>query len=341
MSLEREKKKRLDKFIERIKNTVDPAMEELLNHGAGRRFAEAVFYSVQTGGKRLRPALVFLSTSVLGGKEEDVVHLAAATEILHNYTLIIDDIIDNSDIRRGYPTVWKKWGMAFTECVGIHYSASIFRGPLKCPYPSETSLILADALQILVEGEIIDVLQEKRGRDDELFVKQNRYKKIEVEDSLEMMSKKTAELFKACCALGGVCANGKKEEIEHLEEYGFNLGMAFQVRDDILDIFGDEKKFGKKIGKDIEERKDGNIVILFAMQETKGELAEILARDSIKDKDIKEAIEIIKKTGARERAIFLCKNYVEKAKDSLYKLPKNEKRDIMEDVVDYLAEREK
>ncbi len=335
------KKERLKMFLEETKEEVTPAIEELLFWYAGKRFKEEVFYFIKMEGKRLRPALVFLSAGVLGGERNDALYSAAAVEILHNYTLLVDDIIDNSETRRGNPTVWKKWGMTVTECMGAHYAASIFRGALSSSSPSQVSAILADTLQVLVEGEMIDILQERTGRDDELFVKENRYKEVSKDDALEMMSKKTAELFKASCYIGGLCAKGKEWQLEKLKEYGFNLGMAFQIQDDILDIFGDEKKFGKKIGKDIEERKDGNIVILFAMQETKGELAEILARDSIKDKDIKEAIEIIKKTGARERAIFLCKNYVEKAKDSLYKLPKNEKRDIMEDVVDYLAEREK
>lgn len=333
-------KNRFKTLLEETKILVEPTVEELLSPYSGTRFADAVLYQIRAGGKRLRPALLFLACRALGGKDEDALYTAAAVEILHNYSLIIDDIIDNSEIRRGIPTVWKKWGMAATECVGVHYSASIFRGALRSPCPSQVADTLADTLQILVEGEIIDVLQERTGREDEFFVSGNRYKKIEKDNALEMMSKKTAELFKSTCFLGGLCAKGEEKELEKLKEYGFNLGMAFQMRDDVLDIFGEEKKFGKKIGKDIEERKGGNIVILFALEENE-EIEKILYKRSLKDEDLKEGMEMIKRTNAKDRAMELCNEYVRKAKESLYHLPENKERGTMEEIVDYLLKREK
>ena len=332
----------IEKFLKEVQERVDPAMEGMISRHSGERFKEEVNYFVKMGGKRLRPALVFLSADVLGGgKENDCLHSAAAVEILHNYTLLVDDIIDNSETRRGNPTVWKKWGAVATECLGMHYIASVFRVAAYVSLPSQVSDVLAETLQVIADGEMIDILQERVQRNDEPFIKDHRYKEVSENDALEMMSKKTAELLKNSCHIGGLCAEGGEEQLERLKEYGYYLGMAFQIQDDTLDIFGEEKKFGKKIGKDIEERKGGNMIILFASQETGGELEEIMAKDSIANEDIKRAIEIIKRTKARERAERLGKHYAEKAKDSLDKLPENEQRDMMHNMIEYLLKREK
>ena len=150
-------------------------------------------------------------------------------------------------------------------------------------------------------------------------------------------------LFQACSEVGGICAKANDRKLKLLKGFGFNLGMAFQIQDDILDIFGDEKKLGKKIGKDIEERKLGNIIILLAMSEfslkDKKKFLNILRKKRISSKDIKEGIDLIKKTKAQEKAYKLEMNYIKKAKQSLAKLPKNKWNKILVDLTDYLVKR--
>ncbi len=332
----------IDGFLKRVREMVDPAIEELLSSGIREDFQEAMLYQVRAGGKRLRPALVFLGCKAAGGKEEDAIYPAAAIEILHNYSLIIDDIIDHSDTRRGKPTTCKKWGASVTECIGAHYITTAFQGALLSPFPELTANTLVKTMKVLLEGEIIDILQEEGGREEESFIKEKRYKNVVREDALEMMSKKTAKLFEASCFLGGKCANASQGVLESLKKYGFSLGMAFQIRDDILDVFGEEKDFGKKIGKDIEERKRGNIVVLFAREELlKGELEEVLCKKSIEGEDLQRAVEIIKKTGACKKALALSEEYIKTAKEALRGLPAGKEKDMMGNILEYLAQRSK
>lgn len=341
-TLSAEYKQDVDSFLIESAQKVEPAIHELLNIHAGKRFHEAMIYQVATGGKRLRPALVFLGARSVGGQDEDALYAAAAVEMLHNYSLIIDDMIDHSQIRRGQPTVWKKWGRSMAECLGVHYAAAVFSGALRTPCPTEVTNVLVETLQVLLEGEMLDIFQERAGREDELLVAQERYKVVRMDDYIEMAHKKTAKLLEASCLLGGLCAGASAKEQKALSGYGFNLGMAFQVQDDILDIFGEEEGFGKKIGKDIEERKGGNAVILFALEElTDPELDELLHRDQLEDNDIKRAIEIISQTQAREKALQLCRRYTEKARATLTDLSAGPHREMMNELISYLLLRDK
>jgi len=199
--------------------------------------------------------------------------------------------------------------------------------------------------ETIVEGEILDILFEQSGRTDEKFVVKNRYKKITQKDYFSMAGKKTAALLQTCCEVGGICAGAKKKELEALKNYGFNLGIAFQISDDVLDIFGQQEKFGKKIGNDIKERKLGNIVIFYALKELsesdKKRVLSILRKTRIKNGDIREAIKIIKKTKAKEKALKLGRKLIAKAKRNLNSLPKNKWNRVLEDIADFTIERER
>jgi len=158
-----------------------------------------------------------------------------------------------------------------------------------------------------------------------------------------MVSKKTAALIQACCEVGGIVTSDKKSEIDALRNYGFNLGIAFQIRDDILDIFGNKKEFGKRIGNDIKERKLGNIVIFYALKELpqskRKKVLTVLRKREIRNKDIKEVIKILKETKAREKAYLLGEKYIKKAKESLKILPKNKWNKVLSDIADFVIER--
>ncbi len=160
-----------------------------------------------------------------------------------------------------------------------------------------------------------------------------------------MVKKKTTSLFQTCCEVGGICAGGKKKDIESLKNYGFNLGVAFQIKDDILDIFGEEKKFGKKIGGDIKERKGGNIVLLFAQEELKKQdkekIQRVLKKKRIFQKDIKETIALIQKTKALEKSFKFGAKFVNKAKLSLKSLPQNKWNKTLQDLTSFVIQREK
>lgn len=330
-------------IFKNLKKSVDPAIDKILVSSVFKNHHDIIKYQIKIGGKRLRPILAMLSCQMMGGKIKDVLYPAASLEILHNYTLIVDDIIDHSDFRRRKPTVWKKYGKSPAELISMNYAASIFDIPENVKNKEKIIKILAKTLKSITDGQILDVLFEQNGREDEVYIIKNRYVNINIRDYNKLISSKTASLFRACLEIGGICANARQGAINKLKNFGFNLGLAFQVQDDILDMFGDEKKFGKKIGKDIEERKLGNIIILLAMEEfslkNKKAFLNILRKKKISNKDIKEGISLIKKTKALEKAYKLEMKYIKKAKQSLERLPNNKWNKVLENLTDYLVKR--
>lgn len=338
-------KEELRSFLKKTIKQVDPIIKELLESSIDRKFHQLIDYQVFVGGKRLRPALTIMSAKLFRGSTKDVIFPAAGLEILHNATLIVDDIIDHSKLRRKKPTLWFKYGQSIAECIGLDYLAAAFEGANRSQTPSEFSEIFANTLKTVINGEMLDILFEQRGREDEPFIVKNRYKNVDKAKYYKMVGKKTAILAQACCEVGAISARAPKSQVQALKDYGFNFGMAFQIRDDILDIFGDQDKFGKKIGKDIEERKLGNIVILSALNELsktdKNKLLQIIRKKDIKNKDIKEAIKLIKKTNSHKEAYHLAEEFVKKAKQSLEKLPQNKWNKMLEHLVDFSIQREK
>ncbi len=324
---------------------VDPLINQLLYSYLGKRFWEVTAHQIKTGGKRLRPVFLLLSCKLLGGDIKEALYPAAAIEITHNYTLIIDDIIDNSKFRRGNLTVWNKFGTSIAECIGVHYSASIFEGALHCNNPLRVCKIMAETIKIVLEGEVLDILQERSGREEQMFIKENRYTEISLVNYIEMVAKKTAKMFQSSCEIGAICANANEKEINKLNDYGLNLGISFQIKDDILDIFGEENKFGKKIGKDIEERKGGNIVVLYALSLLeKGDsrkLKNILIKKKITESDIRKAVSLIKKSKAQEKAEQLAENYINKAVKDLNYFPESSYKNILLEFTNYITKRDK
>lgn len=337
--------KNLKIFFQEITQRVDSAIEEILLKDTGPRFAKLVKYQIQTGGKRLRPALTLLVCRALGGKTKDAIYPAAGLEILHNYSLIIDDIIDQSALRRNQPTVWAKYGQSIAQCLAIDFSASIFQAINNSQKRKELTELFAQSLKILVEGEILDILFERRGRENEPFIKANRPLEIDKRQYLEMAGKKTAELFRCCCSAGAICADASKELSLAIQGYGYNLGIAFQIQDDILDIFGDEKSFGKKVGKDIEEKKGGNIVLLFALksfqQKEKQGVEEIMRQKKISPAQLEKAMDLIKKTDALDKSLDLKKELARKAQSCLQVLPNSKWKNMLADLADYSIERKR
>ncbi len=342
---EKKQSEDLLRTLEELGEVVDPVIEEILRLSVDKKFSEIVKYQLSAGGKRLRPALLLSACYLLNGKTKYAIYPAAGIEILHNYTLIIDDIIDNSYLRRGKPTLWKKLGKSTAECVAMIYASSIFQATQRSKNPILISEMFARGLKLVTEGEILDILYDRKEKENEPYIQENRFKEISLKDYLEMIMKKTAILFQLSCEIGGISANGSKEEVNALGGYGLNLGMAFQIQDDILDIFGDEKKLGKQIGKDIVEGKGGNIVILLAIEKLKNkdkkELLDILSNKKILKRDIKRAIELIEKTNSKEMAEKMGEEYIKESKSFLEPLPKNEWYELMNLLANFVIKRYK
>ncbi len=325
--------------LQKYTKLVDPIIKKLLARGVPRQTRELLRYQINTGGKRLRPALAILSCLVCGGIIKDVLYPAAGLEILHTYTLIIDDIIDNSPKRRGKATCWKKFGRSFAECIGIDYGATILQVIAESKNPKEVSRIYAQTLKIIMDGEMEDVLLEQAGREEEPFAKEHRITRISLPLYKRMIGAKTASLFRASCEVGAIATNAPPQKVAALKAYGWHLGIAFQITDDLLDIYG--ANTGKPRGQDIREHKLGNILILFALDglppKNKLALSKILRMNSPGNADIKKAIALIKTTTAKEKAARLSLYHTNKAKGALAELPPSHHRFLIEQLVELLG----
>ncbi len=206
------------------------------------RLPDAVVYSVQVGGKRVRPILVLETCLICGGRVEAAHPAALAIELLHTFSLIHDDLpaLDNDDLRRGQPTNHKVFGEALALLAGDWLSTHAFAllssssvEPAIVPALVQT---LADATQRMIEGQSADIAGENQPTDPELV----RYIHLN----------KTAALLECCCRFGALCAGASAETISALARYGRHLGLAFQIADDLLDARGTTEKMGKRVGKD-------------------------------------------------------------------------------------------
>ena len=328
----------------KLGNLVEDALEKYLLIDADPEFREAVLYPVRSGGKRLRPALTIASSIAVGGRVEDALPAAAAVELAHNYSLIFDDIIDHSEVRRGQPTLWKKYGITTAILVAVHYRESISQAIGDTRDPKRFEAIMARTLKLLVEGERLDVLFEQAGRLDEPYVVENRRRAVTVNDYLDMVYKKTGALIETSCVFGALSGGAAEDAVRALGEYGRNLGLAFQIGDDIIDIFGREEKTGKKVGKDVEEHKLGNIVVLLALEELAGrekeELLGILRSERVSPEQVRRAVELISSTRARERAEEMRRLYSANAVKAIELLPENEGKEMLRDLAGFVSFRE-
>jgi len=325
-----------------IGKKIDPVIEKYLMKDLSEEFKEIVLHQVRTGGKRIRPALTITCCKAVGGNEEDALPIAAAMELIHNYSLIFDDIIDHGEYRRGKPTVTKLYGDVMAMLAGLHYREAITEAVNDSKNSDILHKLVAKTIKDIIEGERLDILFEQAGRYEDYLVKHRRLI-VTLDDYLNMVSLKTGALIRASCVAGGIVANADENEIKVLDSYGMSIGVAFQIADDILDIFGEERKTGKKKGKDIIEHKLGNIVILLALkhlsESEKNKLLSILRKDVVRERDIEEAIATIFKTKAREEAYALGVKYVEQALKSIRKLPPSEDRSLLEELAKFIIYR--
>jgi len=277
-------------------------------------------YVFRGGGKRLRPVLLMLSCEAVGGKSTDAISAGAAIEILHNFTLVHDDIMDHAPSRRGRPTVHKKWDESTAILVGDVLLALAYRELLSTPTPDiqKISQIFTEAVVTVCEGQALDKEFESRTR-------------VYVNEYIMMIEKKTGKLFSASTEIGATIGGGTKTQVQALSNYGAHLGRAFQIQDDLLDVIGDEGTFGKAIGGDLQEGKR-TYLLLEAMRRAKGNerkaLEKVFAR-KVTRKEIDKYRKIYEDTGAINSAKERIQEDLETAKERLFILPETPARQML------------
>jgi len=289
------------------------------------------YYIIESGGKRLRPMLVLLSAKAVGGKYSDAYYSGAAVELLHNFTLVHDDIMDNAEKRRGRLTLHVKYGDDTAILVGDSLLAVAYENLLK-ECKGNLKDILSDFTKGLVEvceGQSLDKEYESRSS-------------VSLKEYIKMIQKKTAAMLEMCCSIGARLGKGSPGEIKALSSFGRNIGIAFQIQDDLLDIIASEAEFGKIIGGDLVEGKK-TFLLVKALEKAKGNdrstLLRLVRSGGIKPDQVKKYKELYQKLGVIEDAKVEIKKYTSRALRSLSVLKNSEDREIFGWLADSLIKR--
>jgi len=314
---------------------VESIMESDLQHQDERIYGMLIPF-IKRGGKRIRPALCLLSCGAVGGKYDDVVTPASVIELFHNFTLIHDDIEDDSRFRRGEPTLHVSYGIPIALNSGDALYTFLWKKLISFDM-EETKLIKLQKLYAASFKRVVD------GQGIELsWIHNNRFDVSESE-YLQMINGKTSALMGLSCEIGVFLGGGDKKIQNTLREYGEKLGTAFQVQDDVLNVIGDFKKYKKEIGGDISEGKRTIMVVHclnHSNESDKKQLLSILASHSKKQADISTAIKLLEKYGSIEYAKNTAISLVEDAKKCLSPLKSSKDKKTLEQVADYVITRE-
>lgn len=317
---------KVNAFIEKV---VDLNSEPQQLYKASRQIIDA-------GGKRLRPFLVLKSCKLVAGSDENAIPTAAALELLHTFTLIHDDIMDQDEKRRGVPSVHSQWGIPIGIVAGDLLFAKVYEAITKYTdnvAPKKIIQVLkeiSEATINLCEGQTRDMLFEERET-----VSEGEY--------LEMIKGKTAALFETSARCGGILGGATEQQVESLGRFGLYSGMAFQIIDDILALTADEKVLKKPVGNDIREGKR-TLMVVCALEKASStqrkKILETLGNKDASTEQIQETIALIDSLGAIDYAKQLAEKYIEKSKEALSFFLKSEDREDLLSLSDLIFARQ-
>lgn len=256
-------------------------LQENLYHDEPKELYGAINYILSLGGKRARPAMALMASNLYGEIDDNAKKVAMAIEVFHNFTLISDDIMDESSLRRGEPTVHKKYDLNTAILSGDAMMIEAINWLLEIDNDDLIPYVMRRFCKYAMEvcyGQQYDINFETR--DD-----------VSIDEYIEMIRLKTAVLLGSAMSIGAKVAGAKEEDIEHLQKFGENIGIAFQLQDDYLDTFGDEKTFGKRIGGDIVQNKK-TYLYLKSLELADQKKLDVLQAHYSNHKDVDEKVKI-------------------------------------------------
>lgn len=283
-------------------------------------------YLIEAGGKRLRPLLVLLVSNALQYSGTQHHTLAGVIEFIHSATLLHDDVVDLSDLRRGRPTANAKWGNAPSVLVGDFLYSRAFQMMVAIG-DMDIMKILSDTTNTISEGEVQQLVNANNPD-------------ISEQNYFDVIHKKTAILFEAACETASVLCHSDTNSRESVRSYGYHLGMAFQLIDDALDYTGNAEELGKNVGDDLAEGKP-TLPLIYAMNKANPEDA-LLISDSIKNSNINELdniVRIINDSGALDYTMTLAQEHAEKAIECIQFLPDSTYKNAMTDLAHFSVAR--
>ncbi len=282
-----------------------------------------------SGGKRLRPVLVLLAAKLCAFEGAAAVRMGTAFEMIHSATLVHDDVIDKAETRRGRPSINSRWGNHMSVLAGDWLYMQAFSMAL-----AERNFKILDLLigltQVMVEGELLQLAAIRKPS-------------VTEEDYFELIYRKTACLFSACVRAGALLADRPEEEENRMASYGVNLGLAFQLIDDVLDFTSSEKKLGKPIGNDLREGKV-TLPLIYLLQECTPEesrkVVQVFDDAGFQNVAFEEIVELVERYGALQAAREKAKSFAEEAKRCLEIFPESIYKDALMSLPDFIIARE-
>ncbi|MEG3224001.1 MAG: serralysin [Methanobacteriales archaeon Met13] len=321
-------------ILERYSENVQKEINTVLSTVDPETLQEASLHLVKAGGKMIRPALTVLAAEAVGGKAASAMKTAAAVELIHTFSLIHDDIMDQDHMRRGQPSVHVVWGDAIAILAGDTLFSKAFETVLWTEHDGVDSHRVLRALQTVVDScvKICEGQASDMGFAERLDVSEEEY--------LHMIYKKTAALITAATRSGAILGGGTEEQVEALTQYGKLIGLAFQIQDDYLDVVSDEENLGKPVGSDIAEGKRTLLVVHTleaATPEDREELITILQEEN--GENVPRAIEIFQKYGSIDYAHQIARDNVKRAQEQLMTLDDSPSRAALLMLADFVLER--
>jgi geranylgeranyl diphosphate synthase type I len=317
----------LDRELQMRADLVTGAIEELLPVVHPRPLYEAGRHLVDAGGKRLRPSMLLLAGEAAGGDAAAIVAAAVSIELIHNFTLIHDDIMDNADVRRGRAAVHKLWGLSGAILAGDTLYSKAFQVLGMTIARPDLILgamnMLSRTCTAICEGQWLDMEFEAKER-------------VSEDEYMEMIEKKTGVLYGASAGMGGLLAGANPQEVGALDEFGRLTGMGFQLQDDVIDLITPEKVSGKRQGGDLIEAKKTLIMIhAFANNVP----VSVFGKKDATPEQIQEAISILEKSGSIEYARSRAEEMVARGKRALQVLPDSKAKATLLELADYMVKR--
>ncbi|HEV8470478.1 MAG TPA: polyprenyl synthetase family protein [Candidatus Limnocylindria bacterium] len=298
-----------------------------VGRGAHPVFGEAVAHLFTTPGKLLRPTLVFLSSRFGPGRDREVVlNLAESLELVHTASLVHDDVVDRAELRRNIQTVNAKWNDDVALIVGDYLFAKAYALAAVLPKP-EVIAIVAQTVFALCDGELGEITATRALPTEGAY--------------LERIELKTASLYAACAQGAALLADAEPDHVAALGAFGTNLGLAFQITDDVLDLVGDEEDFGKTVGRDLLEGMP-TLPMIYAVEErdgTGGQLATRILAPAKSADDMRTLLAEIRASSGPERARQRALAFHDAAVRALDRLPARSERDALGEAADFVVSR--
>lgn len=322
----------LAQIFEPIRNDLEQVEREFVRHIESRVqvIPQMGRYIQASGGKRVRPSVLLLASRLCGYQGERAILYASVVEFIHAATLVHDDIIDEADVRRGKMAVHSQWGNEVTVLLGDYlYIKSL---GMALTYDAlDVIRLLCDVTLKMIEGELYQLT--KNGDID-----------ITLDEHFDIIRRKTAHLFGGCAQIGGMLGTSSREEQESLWEYGFNLGVAFQLVDDLLDYTADEATLGKPIGSDLREGKV-TLPIVYLL-ERGGPTARALVEQIVRERTVSreqwtELRHLLAEHQATASALRQAQHYATLAQQHLERFPPSPERDALLALPDYILSRDR